>query len=104
MMEEDYLCVQEMCKIIRACMTVYRELGAGFLEAVCQEALAIEFVATKIPFQREKTLEIVYKGTPLTKKYVADFTCFDSIILELKAVDDLSGPHAAQVINYLKAN
>ena len=103
MVEEDYLYVQETYKIIGACMTVHRELGAGFLEAVYQEALAVEFLEMGIPFQREKQLEVLYKGTPLAKKYVADFVCFDRIILELKAVDDLSGPHIAQVINYLKA-
>jgi GxxExxY protein len=84
-------------------MEVHKALGAGFLEAVYQEALSMELAGAGIPFVKEKILEITYKGTILEKKYVADFVCFDEVIVELKAVDALSPDHIAQVLNYLKA-
>ena len=90
-------------KIINACINVHNELGNGFLEPVYQEALAIEFSLQGIPFEREKKLEIEYKGYKLNKEYYADFLCFDKIIVELKAVSSLVNAHKAQVINYLCA-
>jgi GxxExxY protein len=89
--------------IIGACMAVHNELGHGFLEAVYQEALAIEFTRRNIPFVREKKLVINYIGLQLATHYEADFVCYDSIILELKALSDLNPAHFAQVINALKA-
>lgn len=94
---------KEVYRIIGCAMEVHRTLGCGFLEAVYQEALEIEFQNQKIPFCREKMLEIQYKGSPLQKKYVADFVCFEKIIVELKALNTLSSEHYAQVLNYLKA-
>ena len=79
----------ETGKIIRACMNVFNELGNGFLEAVYQEALAIEFQLMKIPFVRESKIEIFYKGNKLNKEYHADFICFENVIVELKCVSKL---------------
>jgi GxxExxY protein len=89
--------------IIGACMAVHNELGPGFLEAVYQEALAIEFTIRGIPFVREKPLVIVYRGRELSKRYDADFVCYESIILEVKALSELIPKHHAQTIHYLKA-
>jgi len=89
--------------VIGACMAVHRELGSGFLEAVYQEALEIEFDLRDIPYIREKKLSVFYKGEVLEKSYFADFICFDEIIVELKALSNLEGAHEAQIINYLKA-
>ena len=90
-------------KILKACIDVHNELGNSFLEPVYQEALAIEFNLQGIPYKKEVKLEITYKGHKLDKEYYADFICYDSIIVELKAVARLVNSHKAQVINYLSA-
>ena len=86
-----------------AAMRVYNVLGSGFLEAVYQEALEIELEKRHIPYEKEKGLEIYYDDIKLGKKYVADFVCYDKIILELKAVKELDDSHRSQIYNYLKA-
>ena len=67
------------------------------------EGEEMEFDIQKIPFRREVPLPIKYKGALLNKSYFADFILFNNIILELKALDALSGVHESQVLNYLKA-
>ena len=89
--------------IIGAAIEVHRELGHGFLEAVYQEAIAIEFEGRDIPFQKEVELPISYKGNRLICSYRADFVCFAEVVVELKALRQLSGAEEAQIINYLKA-
>ena len=84
-------------------MNVFNELGSGFLEKVYQEALELEFKEKGIPYKREALLKIFYKGQQLQQEYVADFICYDKIIIELKAVSELNDVHSAQVFNYLKA-
>ncbi len=89
--------------IIGAAMELHRCLGPGFLEAVYQEALAVEFEARGIPFRREVELPVIYKGHALRTTYRADFICFESVILELKTIVKLGVIHDAQILNYLKA-
>jgi len=89
-------------KIIGACIEVHKVLGSGFLEAVYQEALEKEFTLQNIEFVKEKELTIEYKGVTLDKKYRADFICFDKIIIELKAISNITSEHEAQLLNYLK--
>lgn len=89
--------------IIGAAMEVHRELGCGFLEAVYHEGLAIELSAREIPFARELILPVHYKGQSLQVGYRADFICFERIIVELKALSQLTSVEDAQVLNYLKA-
>lgn len=102
LLKEGILYKDESYEIIGACMEVHNQLGCGFLEAVYQEALAIEFENRGIPFEREKRLTIEYKGQVLKKEYVADFVCFDKIIIEVKALSKLASEHLAQTLNYLK--
>ena len=89
--------------IIGAAMEVHGQLGHGFLEPVYQDALEIELGLRGIPSRREVELPVLYKGRTLKSNYKADFICFDSIVVELKALSELTGVHEAQVINYLKA-
>jgi GxxExxY protein len=87
-----------------AAMTVHRTLGHGFLEAVYQEALERELRFLQIPFVREQDFPILYRGTPLATFYKADFVCYGSVIVELKALAQLTSKDDSQVINYLKAS
>ena len=93
---------KETYKIIGTAMEVHKELGTGFLEAVYQEAFEIELRNQNIPYEREKLLNIYYKGLKLKKYYETDFVCYDKIIIELKAITDLTNDHLAQTLNYLK--
>ena len=86
-----------------AAMNVYNALGHGFLEAVYQEALELEFIKRGIPYERGKELKIFYEGKDLRQTYKADFVCYGDIIVELKAVAHLDDSHRSQVFNYLKA-
>lgn len=86
-----------------AAMKVYEILGHGFVEPVYQEALEIEFRRRNIPYKREVEIEIYYDGVLLEKKFRADFVCYDSIIVELKAVSELDEGNLLQLSNYLKA-
>jgi GxxExxY protein len=103
MEKKKYKFQKETYEIIGACFEVHKILGCGFLEAVYQEALEIEFKRRGIPFEREKELPIDYKGVELKKKYYPDFVCYFEIIVEIKALSQLKEEHISQVLNYLKA-
>ena len=93
---------EESFAIIGACMKVHRTLGAGFLEAVYEEALEREFQNLKIPFERQVKLDLYYDNKKLTKQYRADFICHNEIIIEIKAVALIPTAFYAQLQNYLK--
>jgi GxxExxY protein len=93
----------EAYAIVGACFEVYNDKGCGFLEAVYQECLEIEFGLRGLPFIPQAELRLTYKGRTLYKTYQPDFTCYNKIILEIKAVSELADEHRAQVHNYLKA-
>ena len=100
---KELILKEEVYAIVGAAIEVHRNLGPGFLEAVYQEAMEIELSARGIPFDAQKPIQVRYKGQILNKQYVADLVCFDLIIVELKALNRLSGNEQAQVLNYLKA-
>ena len=94
---------QELYAIIGAAMEVQNELGMGFLELVYHDALNVELELRGIPYETEKPIAITYKGQPLERSYKADLVCFDTIVVELKSVEQLKAEHTAQLLNYLKA-
>lgn len=94
---------EETYKIIGAAMEVYNQLGPGFLEAVYQEALEIELAERNIPFVAQPELKVFYKGKQLNKFYIADFMVYDKIVLEIKAISDITGIEEAQLLNELQA-
>jgi GxxExxY protein len=87
---------------IGAAIEVHSLLGAGFLESVYEQALAIELGLRGIPFQRQHPIALTYKGE-LVGEARLDFLIGGKLILELKAVDAIHPIHHAQVLNYLKA-
>jgi GxxExxY protein len=89
--------------IFGAALEVHRQLGHGFLEAIYQEALAIELRERHVEFRREVELPILYKGRCLSCGYRADFVCYESEIVEIKALVELTSREDSQVLNYLKA-
>jgi GxxExxY protein len=93
----------EVYQIVGAAMEVSNELGCGFLEAVYQESLAIELDVRQIPHVPQQRIAIFYKGSALYKEYIADFLCYDQIIVEIKAIKAITGIEEAQLLNYLKA-
>ena len=99
----DIIYPDESYAITGACFAVYKDKGHGFLEPVYQECLEMELADQKIPFVAQVALALTYKGRPLKSTYKPDFTCYEKIILELKAVSALTDEHRAQVHNYLRA-
>ena len=89
-------------KIIGAAMTVHRELGCGFLEAVSREAFTIELEEQGVPFIREARLPVRYRDRVLPVSYTVDFVCYGEILVELKALHAIGPIEVAQLINYLR--
>lgn len=89
-------------RIIGCAYEVSNELGAGFLEAVYENALAMEMRRQRLKFERQKLLKVFYRES-LVGEYVADFVVEGELLLELKALSHLNSQHEAQVMNYLKA-
>jgi len=99
----ELLYKDEVYQIVGAAMEVYNQLGNGFLEGVYQDALAIELAMRNIPFKEQVPLEILYKGQPISHRYVPDMVLFEKIIVELKSISALGANEEAQLLNYLKA-
>ncbi|MCA9248790.1 MAG: GxxExxY protein [Planctomycetales bacterium] len=95
--------VDELARfVIGAAIEVHQVLGAGFLESVYENALAIELKLRKIEFERQCPVHLEYKGKAVGEARL-DFLVGKRLIVELKAVDDIAPIHHAQVINYLRA-
>jgi GxxExxY protein len=102
-MDNPLLFRDECYAIQGAVFEVYREMGSGFLEAVYQECLEKELRRRDIPFIAQQELKLFYKGEELKQTYRPDLICCETILVELKALRDLTGEHRSQVLNYLKA-
>jgi GxxExxY protein len=102
-MKSPIIYKEESYAILGACFNVYKNKGCGFTEAIYQECLEIEFEYLKIPFVPQAQLGLEYRGRRLKQRFQPDFTCYDKIILEIKAVSALTDEHRAQVLNYLTA-
>ena len=99
----ELLYEEEAYAIVGAAMEVRNQLGFGFLEPVYQEAMEIELRSRAISFIAQSKLQITCKGQLLKKEYIADLVVLDSVIVELKALDQLAPHDEAQLLNYLKA-
>jgi len=99
----ELIYAEETFRIRGAIFEVQRSMGGGYLEAVYQECLGLEFADRGIPAVGLRPLELRYKGQLLKQRYTPDFVCFESIIVELKAAKDLAPEHRAQLLNYLRA-
>jgi len=89
-------------QIIQAFYDVYNELGYGFLENVCQNALYFELQNRGLQVKAQKAINVYYQDQ-LVGKYKADLIVNDLVILELKTADTLIEEHENQLINYLRA-
>lgn len=103
-MTAELLLKEEVYNIVGAAMEAHSILGSGFLEAVYQEALAIEFKLKDIPFVEFPQLDIDFKGHILKKRYISDFMCYNEIIVEIKAINKCGANEEAQIINALNAS
>ncbi len=95
---------EEVYAIIGAAIEVHKTLGAGFLEAVYQEAMEIEATSRQLPFLAQPKIQIRYKNHVLQKYYIPDFIFFNQILVEIKALDQLANREEAQILNSLKAS
>ncbi len=102
MAESDLLYSDLTREIIGAAMEVHRTLGSGFLESVYEEALAIEFGLRKVCYERQKSIDVFYKGL-LAKQFVCDFLVGEKVLVELKALKAITNIEEAQILNYLRA-
>jgi GxxExxY protein len=89
-------------RIIAAAISVHKALGPGFLESVYEEALAIEFNAFGINYERQKVVPILYRGRPVGEHRL-DFLVEKQVVVELKAATALEKVFFAIVRSYLKA-
>lgn len=88
--------------IVGAIYEVHRELGPGLNEYVYQEGLAMQLEEEHMMFEREKEYTPLYHKRIMNARYRLDFVCMDSIIIECKAVEQLTINHRAQLFNYMR--
>ena len=91
-----------MYPVIGAIYEVHKELGPGLNEYVYQEGLGMQLEEESIAFEREKECTPIYHDRSMNAKYRLDFVCMDQIIVECKAVEQLTINHRAQLFNYMR--
>jgi len=92
---------EEAFRIIGICMNIHKTLGMGLKEINYKDAMEIEFMEGRIPYEREKKFTVRYKEYVLRNPYVSDYVVFDSIILEIKSAASIAENHMAQALSYL---
>ena len=95
---------QEGYDFMAAGFEVCNAMGYGMAEEIYQQSLEIELSLRKIPFLTKQELEVFYKGHKLTTCYIPDLLVFGGIVVELKAVTELSPEHEAQLFNYMRVS
>jgi len=102
---EDFPFKEETYRIIGICMDVQKTLGYGFSEVVYKDAMELEFIDAPLRYLRERELAVEYKGRILHHRFVADFLCYEKIIVEIKTnTNGIIDDHIAQVLNYLRVS
>ena len=89
-------------EIVGAAIEVHKYVGPGLLESIYDACLARELTLRKLPFERQKALDVEYKSAKLTEGYRIDFLVCDSVVVEVKTVEDLAPIHDAQLLTYLR--
>ena len=92
---------EESKKILGLAIQLHNEMGCGFREKVYQDAFEVLLKENKIPYEREKHIEMVFHGVKLEHDFFYDFLIDDKIGVELKAVSEIVGEFESQIINYL---
>jgi GxxExxY protein len=91
-------------KIIGAAIEVHRHLGPGLLEAVYEECLCYELSRMGLKFERQVHLPVNYKGIKFESAYKMDLVVEDTIVVEIKAIEDMLPVHSAQLLTYLHSS
>ena len=99
---DNYMYTELTEKIIGCAFKVYNQLGAGFLEKIYENALAIELKDAGLSAQQQYPIKVYYNESVIGD-YIADIVVEDRVIIELKAVNNLAKAHEVQLVNYLKA-
>jgi GxxExxY protein len=88
--------------VIESAIRVHKSLGPGFLESFYEEALALELMESGIPFERQKSIVLKYKGSPIGEHRLDLLVC-GKLVVELKAIKELEPIHFSIVRSYMKA-
>lgn len=91
----------ESKEIMRLAIQLHQEMGCGFKEKVYQDAFEVLLKENKIPYEREKHIQLEYHGIKLEHDFFYDFLCYDKIGIELKTFSEILGEFESQLINYL---
>ncbi len=89
-------------QVIAAAIEVHRILGPGLLESIYEEALCHELSLRRIPFERQKELDVIYKDK-IIKGQRLDLLVFGEVVVEIKSVRKIEDVFTAQVLSYLKS-
>jgi GxxExxY protein len=89
-------------EVIGASIEVHKSMGRGLLESVYHECLKEELIHRKIDFLSELKIPVIYRSKKLKIDFRCDFFIENCLVVELKAIQDFSTVHEAQLLNYMK--